>query len=66
MATVDIRDVRKNFGTTKILHGVSVAIEDGQFVVLVGPSAVGSPRCCACSRASRTSPAARSRSAGGW
>ncbi|WP_137123624.1 ABC transporter ATP-binding protein [Roseomonas sp. HF4] len=41
MATVDIRDVRKNFGSTKILHGVSVAIEDGQFVVLVGPSGCG-------------------------
>src|SRR5512137_1712803 len=41
MATVDIRDVRKNFGTTKILHGVSVAIADGEFVVLVGPSGCG-------------------------
>ncbi len=41
MATVDIRDVRKAFGSTKILHGVSVAIEDGQFVVLVGPSGCG-------------------------
>ena len=41
MATVDIRDVRKAFGSTKILHGVSVGIEDGQFVVLVGPSGCG-------------------------
>jgi multiple sugar transport system ATP-binding protein len=41
MATVDIREVYKNFGTTKILHGVSVGIEDGQFVVLVGPSGCG-------------------------
>ena len=41
MATVDIRDVRKTFGNTKVLHGVSVAIEDGQFVVLVGPSGCG-------------------------
>jgi multiple sugar transport system ATP-binding protein len=41
MASVDIRDVRKDFGSTKILHGVSVAIEDGQFVVLVGPSGCG-------------------------
>jgi multiple sugar transport system ATP-binding protein len=41
MATVDIRDVRKAFGNTKVLHGVSVAIEDGQFVVLVGPSGCG-------------------------
>ncbi|MBR0681326.1 sn-glycerol-3-phosphate ABC transporter ATP-binding protein UgpC [Roseomonas eburnea] len=41
MATVDIRQVRKAFGSTQILHGVSVAIEDGQFVVLVGPSGCG-------------------------
>ena len=41
MATVDIRDVRKAFGSTQILHGVSVGIEDGQFVVLVGPSGCG-------------------------
>jgi multiple sugar transport system ATP-binding protein len=41
MATVDIREVRKAFGSTQILHGVSVGIEDGQFVVLVGPSGCG-------------------------
>ena len=36
MASVDIRDVRKSFGDVEVLHGVSVPIEDGQFVVLVG------------------------------
>jgi multiple sugar transport system ATP-binding protein len=41
MATVDIRDVRKSFGSTAILHGVDVDIEDGEFVVLVGPSGCG-------------------------
>ena len=41
MATVDIREVRKAFGSTQVLHGVSVGIEDGQFVVLVGPSGCG-------------------------
>lgn len=41
MATVDIRDVRKSFGSTAILHGVNVGIEDGEFVVLVGPSGCG-------------------------
>jgi multiple sugar transport system ATP-binding protein len=41
MASVDIRDVRKSFGDVEILHGVSVPIEDGQFVVLVGPSGCG-------------------------
>ncbi len=41
MATVEFRSVEKSFGATKILHGVSVAIADGQFVVLVGPSGCG-------------------------
>ncbi|MBX3568127.1 MAG: sn-glycerol-3-phosphate ABC transporter ATP-binding protein UgpC [Rhizobiaceae bacterium] len=41
MASVAIRDVRKSFGATEILHGVSIDIEDGQFVTLVGPSGCG-------------------------
>ena len=41
MASVNIRDVRKSFGGFEVLHGVSVPIEDGQFVVLVGPSGCG-------------------------
>jgi multiple sugar transport system ATP-binding protein len=41
MATVAIRNVRKAFGSTEILHGVSVDIEDGEFVILVGPSGCG-------------------------
>ncbi len=41
MATVGIRDVRKKFGNFEVLHGVSVDIADGEFVVLVGPSGCG-------------------------
>src|ERR1700742_2291422 len=41
MATVSIRNVRKSFGSTEVLHGVSVEIEDGEFVILVGPSGCG-------------------------
>src|SRR5258707_13997202 len=41
MATVEICDVRKAFGPVEILHGVSVDIADGEFVVLVGPSGCG-------------------------
>jgi multiple sugar transport system ATP-binding protein len=41
MASVSVRQVRKNFGSTKILHGVDVEIADGEFVVLVGPSGCG-------------------------
>jgi multiple sugar transport system ATP-binding protein len=41
MASVAIRDVRKSFGTTAVIHGVDVSIRDGEFVVLVGPSGCG-------------------------
>src|SRR6187455_311596 len=41
MASVGIRDVKKAFGTTKVIHGVDITIADGEFVVLVGPSGCG-------------------------
>ncbi|MBV9734372.1 MAG: ATP-binding cassette domain-containing protein, partial [Acidisphaera sp.] len=41
MATVSIRNVKKAFGSTEVLHGVSVEIDDGEFVILVGPSGCG-------------------------
>jgi multiple sugar transport system ATP-binding protein len=41
MASVVIQDVRKSFGLTSVIHGVSVTIGDGEFVVLVGPSGCG-------------------------
>src|SRR5499433_4176265 len=41
MSSVHIRDVRKSFGSFEVLHGVTIPIEDGEFVVLVGPSGCG-------------------------
>ncbi len=41
MASVEIHDVRKAFGSTPVIHGVSVDIADGEFVILVGPSGCG-------------------------
>jgi multiple sugar transport system ATP-binding protein len=41
MASVTIRDVRKAFGVTAVIHGVDISIRDGEFVVLVGPSGCG-------------------------
>ncbi len=41
MASLSIENVKKSFGATPILHGVSIQISDGAFVVLVGPSGCG-------------------------
>ena len=41
MATLSLKDVRKNYGKTEVIHGVSIDIADGEFVVIVGPSGCG-------------------------
>ncbi|MCA0404577.1 MAG: sn-glycerol-3-phosphate ABC transporter ATP-binding protein UgpC [Proteobacteria bacterium] len=41
MASVDIVNVRKSFGTVPIIKGVDISIADGEFVILVGPSGCG-------------------------
>ncbi|MBX9590622.1 MAG: sn-glycerol-3-phosphate ABC transporter ATP-binding protein UgpC [Hyphomonadaceae bacterium] len=41
MASVTCANVRKSFGATQVLHGVSIDIRDREFVVLVGPSGCG-------------------------
>jgi len=41
MASVLIRNVEKNFGTMKVIHGVDIEVKDHEFVVLVGPSGCG-------------------------
>src|SRR5271163_312509 len=41
MASVEIRGVRKAFGSAGVIHGVDISIRDGEFVVLVGPSGCG-------------------------
>jgi multiple sugar transport system ATP-binding protein len=41
MASITIRNAVKAYGSVEVLHGVSVAARDGEFVVLVGPSGCG-------------------------
>jgi multiple sugar transport system ATP-binding protein len=41
MAEVVLRDVRKSFDATEIIHGASLTVKDGEFVVFVGPSGCG-------------------------
>ena len=41
MATLDLQTISKSFGTAKVLHDISLAINDKEFVVFVGPSGCG-------------------------
>ncbi len=41
MASMNIVNVGKAYGSLTVIHGVSVEIPDGEFVVLVGPSGCG-------------------------
>ncbi len=41
MASVDIIEIRKSYGSQEVIHGVSLGISDGEFVILVGPSGCG-------------------------
>jgi ABC-type sugar transport system ATPase subunit len=40
-AAVRFSDVRKSYGDTEVVHGLSLDIADGEFMVLVGPSGSG-------------------------
>src|SRR4029079_5888393 len=41
MAKVQLRDVRKSYANLEVIHGVSIDITDGEFIVIVGPSGCG-------------------------
>jgi len=41
MAEVTLKQVRKAFGASEVLHGIDISIADGEFCVLVGPSGCG-------------------------
>ena len=41
MATLDLQNITKSFGTAAVLHGIDLAIRDKEFVVFVGPSGCG-------------------------
>ncbi len=41
MATLEINNVSKFFGSTKVLDDITISVNNGEFIVLVGPSGSG-------------------------
>jgi sn-glycerol 3-phosphate transport system ATP-binding protein len=41
MATLSLTDLHKSYGQTAVIHGVSIEVQDGEFIVIVGPSGCG-------------------------
>jgi len=41
MAAVTLSEVRKSYGQVPIIHGIDLAVNSGEFLVLVGPSGCG-------------------------
>ncbi|MCX7931886.1 MAG: sn-glycerol-3-phosphate ABC transporter ATP-binding protein UgpC [Rhodovarius sp.] len=41
MATLSIEGVTKRFGATQVLHGIDLAVADGEMIVIVGASGCG-------------------------
>lgn len=41
MASIQFKDIRKSYGDVAVVHGISLNIRDGEFIVIVGPSGCG-------------------------
>ena len=41
MAGVELKSVRKSYGTLEVVHGIDLEVVSGEFLVLVGPSGCG-------------------------
>jgi len=41
MARIQLKDLRKSYAGQEVIHGITMDIENGEFVVIVGPSGCG-------------------------
>ncbi|MCG8510389.1 MAG: ATP-binding cassette domain-containing protein, partial [Rhodospirillales bacterium] len=41
MAALSLKKVEKSYGKVKVIHGVDLEINSGEFIVFVGPSGCG-------------------------
>lgn len=41
MASISLENIKKSYGDVAVVHGISLEIQDGEFIVIVGPSGCG-------------------------
>ena len=41
MASIELKNIEKSFGTNKVINKFDIKINHGEFIVLVGPSGCG-------------------------
>ena len=41
MATIELKNLKKSYGTVEVIHGIDMTIPSGEFCVFVGPSGCG-------------------------
>lgn len=41
MASISLDNIKKSYGRVAVVHGISLEIQDGEFIVIVGPSGCG-------------------------
>ena len=40
-AVLELRNIRKSFGSVEVLRGISLAVDSGEFITLLGSSGCG-------------------------
>lgn len=46
MKLLEIKNVKKSFGAVDVLHDISLSVEQGEVVAIIGPSGSGNQHCC--------------------
>ena len=45
MATLELQNIKKSFGAVEVIQGIDIRVDEGEFIVIVGPSAAVNQRC---------------------
>ena len=41
MSEISLKNLKKSFGSTQVIHDLSIDVKDGELIVIVGPSGCG-------------------------